>query len=84
MFSNVNNASKVGFITLVRMLEDQGFNLVDCQQETRHLKSLGARSIKRSDFLKIVNQNKNEKTIPGNWNGIIDDPYKNVMKSKKL
>jgi len=79
MFSNVNNASKVGFITLVRMLQDQGFNLIDCQQETKHLKSLGGRSIKRSDFLKFIKQNKKEKTKPGSWNGIIDDPFKNVV-----
>lgn len=83
MFSNVNNASKVGFIALVRMLEDRGFNLIDCQQETQHLKSLGGRSINRNDFLQIVSDNKKEKTMGGNWSGIIDDPFKNVLKANK-
>jgi leucyl/phenylalanyl-tRNA---protein transferase len=80
MFSKVNNASKVGFIALVRMLEDRGFNLIDCQQETRHLKSLGARNIERSDFLKLISQNKKEKTIRGNWEKIVEDTFKNVIK----
>ena len=83
MFSNVNNASKVGFIALVRMLEDKGFNLIDCQQETQHLKSLGGRSISRSDFLQIVSDNKKEKVMRGNWSGIIDDPFENVLKTAK-
>ena len=80
MFSKVNNASKVGFITLVRILEDRGFELIDCQQETQHLKSLGGRSIKRSDFLKYIEQNKNEKTMPGSWKKIAEDPFENVLK----
>jgi leucyl/phenylalanyl-tRNA--protein transferase len=81
MFSKANNASKVGFITLVRMLEDRGFNLIDCQQETRHLKSLGARNIKRSDFLKLIEKNRKEKSIPGSWEKIVDDPFENVFKN---
>jgi hypothetical protein len=44
---------------------------------------LGGRNIKRSDFLKIVTQNKKEKTMLGNWNGIVDDPFKNIIKTIK-
>lgn len=80
MFSNVNNASKVGFITLVRILEDRGFKLIDCQHETRHLKSLGGRNISRSDFLKFIEQNKKEKTIRESWESIVEDPFENVLK----
>lgn len=50
MFSHVDNASKVGFATLVRRLEQWGFVLIDCQMPTQHLQSLGARSISRSEF----------------------------------
>ncbi|NHN76320.1 leucyl/phenylalanyl-tRNA--protein transferase [Azotobacter chroococcum] len=50
MFSHVNNASKVGFTTLVRRLKQWGFVLIDCQMPTQHLQSLGARSISRSEF----------------------------------
>jgi len=81
MFSKANNASKVGFIVLVRVLEEQGFKLIDCQQETKHLRTLGGRNIKRSDFLKKLEKNKKEKTTPGSWTGIVDDPFKNVIKT---
>lgn len=50
MFSRTSNASKVGFVTLVRHLQAWGFVLIDCQMPTRHLESLGARSISRTDF----------------------------------
>ncbi|QQE87007.1 leucyl/phenylalanyl-tRNA--protein transferase [Azotobacter chroococcum] len=50
MFSHVDNASKVGFATLVRRLEQWGFVLIDCQMPTQHLQSLGAHSISRSEF----------------------------------
>lgn len=50
MFSRQSNASKVGFVTLVRQLQQWGFELIDCQMQTAHLLSLGARSIARRDF----------------------------------
>lgn len=83
MFSTENNASKLGFITLVRMLEDRGFELIDCQQETQHLRSLGGQRIKRSDFLDLLKKNKKEKTMIGNWQNIVDDPFENVFKNRK-
>ncbi|CDI90940.1 leucyl/phenylalanyl-tRNA-protein transferase [Pseudomonas aeruginosa PA38182] len=43
MFSRADNASKVGFVTLVRHLRDAGFVLIDCQMPTRHLHSLRPR-----------------------------------------
>lgn len=57
MFTKVSNASKFGFIYLVRWLQENGFFLIDCQQETEHLASLGARSIPRKDFLAMLEQN---------------------------
>ena len=50
MFSRADNASKVGFVTLVRQLQAWGFVLIDCQMPTDHLQSLGARSIPRQEF----------------------------------
>ncbi len=67
MFSNVSNASKFGFIYLVKLLERMGFWLVDCQQQTRHLSSLGARPIPRADFLKFLKKNEQESHIRGSW-----------------
>ncbi|MBD1554076.1 leucyl/phenylalanyl-tRNA--protein transferase [Pseudomonas typographi] len=50
MFSRADNASKVGFVTLVRHLERSGFVLIDCQMPTQHLHSLGAQAISRREF----------------------------------
>lgn len=51
MFSRADNASKVGFVTLVEQLEAWGFVLIDCQMPTQHLHSFGARPIARADFV---------------------------------
>lgn len=51
MFAHKTNASKFGFISLVKKLQVEGVELIDCQQETEHLRSLGAESISKSDFL---------------------------------
>lgn len=50
MFSHTDNASKVGFVTLVSKLREWGFTLIDCQMPTQHLQSLGARPIPRAEF----------------------------------
>lgn len=50
MFSRADNASKVGFATLVTRLRQWGFVLIDCQMPTQHLHSFGARAIARSRF----------------------------------
>jgi leucyl/phenylalanyl-tRNA--protein transferase len=52
MFHRAANASKVAFATLARHLERQGFELIDCQLPTSHLKSLGAGEIPRVEYLR--------------------------------
>ena len=54
MFTKANNASKIGFIFLVKELVKNGYKLIDCQVPSAHLKSLGAEEISRSDFLKYL------------------------------
>jgi len=58
MFQKKSNASKFGFISLVRRLTELGFELIDCQQETSHLGSLGAVAIDRMEFLGILARNE--------------------------
>ena len=67
MFARVSNASKYGFITLVRKLQSRNFQLIDCQQETPHLTSLGARPIPRSVFLTMLRENQQWETAPESW-----------------
>ena len=55
MFSKENNASKIGFIHLIKELTKNGYKLIDCQVPSAHLKSLGAEEISREQFLNFLN-----------------------------
>lgn len=52
MFSVVPGASKLALIHLARYMEKQGGRFIDCQLETPHLKSMGAKYISYDEFLK--------------------------------
>ena len=52
MFARETDASKVALVHLVKRLEAMGVVLIDCQQATGHLASLGAREIPRRDFVR--------------------------------
>ncbi|SIT24683.1 leucyl/phenylalanyl-tRNA--protein transferase [Achromobacter sp. MFA1 R4] len=54
MFTRVPNASKLALAYLVRYLDAQGVEWIDCQQQTRHLASMGARPLPRERFLRHV------------------------------
>ncbi len=55
MFSTMSNASKFAFIHLIRHLQEvRSVKIVDCQQATHHLLSLGAELIPRKDFLNHI------------------------------
>ena len=56
MFSTESNASKFAFINLVNQLKKNGLQLIDCQQKTEHLISLGAEMVTRSDFIQLINK----------------------------
>jgi leucyl/phenylalanyl-tRNA--protein transferase len=50
MFSQATDASKIALAALVALCRANGIALIDCQQNTEHLASLGAREISRTDF----------------------------------
>jgi leucyl/phenylalanyl-tRNA--protein transferase len=50
MFSLQTDASKVALVALVDIIRRGGYELIDCQVESEHLNSLGARNISRLDF----------------------------------
>jgi leucyl/phenylalanyl-tRNA---protein transferase len=54
MFTHRTDASKLAFVGLVSSLRSMGFSMIDCQQNTRHLASFGAREIPRELFLKRI------------------------------
>jgi len=57
MFARVTDGSKVALAYLVHFLRQHGVELIDCQQETGHLASLGARPIPRTDFITHLQKN---------------------------
>ena len=67
MFHLESNASKAGFINLTYFLQKEGFQLIDAQQDTDHLRSLGAELIPRSKFLRMVEEYVNLAFTVGKW-----------------
>jgi leucyl/phenylalanyl-tRNA--protein transferase len=56
MFSRATDASKVALVRLVDRLRAEGCRVIDCQQATAHLASLGAREIPRAEFATLVQE----------------------------
>jgi leucyl/phenylalanyl-tRNA--protein transferase len=56
MFARVTDASKIALAYLVHFLKTNGVRLIDCQQETSHLASLGAMPIPRKQFIAHLRQ----------------------------
>jgi len=52
MFARAIDASKVALAHLVQLMRARGAPLIDCQMETAHLASLGARPIPRAEFVR--------------------------------
>lgn len=67
MFSRESNASKFGFIDLVRWLAEKGFALIDCQMHTTHLERLGAQEVSRTEFQKQLRSAFQQPTLRGSW-----------------
>ena len=62
MFTREPDASKIALAALVAWCRRHGIGLIDCQQNTRHLASLGAREIPRAEFVQHV---RRETARPG-------------------
>lgn len=54
MFSRVSGASKHALVTLVEILRERGFRLLDIQWVTRHLEMFGATEVPRSVYLRML------------------------------
>ena len=67
MFHLERDASKVALSVLVDRLIEWDFHLIDAQQRTEHLKSLGAHAIPRSEFLEMLEKALSFPTVKGKW-----------------
>lgn len=68
MFARVSDASKAAFAVLVEHLKHWGYDFIDCQVPTSHLKSLGAKEVAREYFLmrlqmSVFNEKEHEWSI---------------------
>ena len=63
MFSHQTDASKIALAALVAFCRIHEIPMIDCQQNTRHLASMGASEISRAEFVTHLARNVN-KTAP--------------------
>ena len=64
MFSSESDASKIALVYLARKLEDMEFKLIDCQVNSPHIQTLGAKLIAREKFTTILDKHCNyDKTL---------------------
>jgi leucyl/phenylalanyl-tRNA--protein transferase len=76
MFALQTDASKIALAALVAFARTHGLPWIDCQQNTRHLASLGAREMARSEFLKQVRTASKDAKLtwqfhPSDWQTLI-------------
>ncbi len=72
MFHLQKDASKIGFVWLVRQLAAWEFDFLDCQMETAHLVRWGAVSWPRSRFVKALSRSAALQTRRGPWSFTAD------------
>lgn len=65
MFTQVPDGSKIALAFLVQFLKREGVAMIDCQQETSHLASLGAAPISRRNFITHLHHAVTQPQIQG-------------------
>jgi leucyl/phenylalanyl-tRNA--protein transferase len=66
MFAHRTDASKIALAALICFCREHGIDLIDCQQRTGHLASMGGRELPRSDFEAAVAQ-RAARSAPQGW-----------------
>ena len=65
MFTRVTDASKMALVHLCGQLRQWGFRVIDCQVGNDHTRSLGAISISRNEFVRLLTVNTQEPPLIG-------------------
>lgn len=78
MFAKTTDASKIALAALVAFAREKSIGLIDCQQNTAHLTSLGAAEMPRDHYLEILKQARNKPSVewrfdPLYWRNIVSD-----------
>lgn len=79
MFARQTDASKIALATLVQIARQERVALIDCQQETSHLKSLGAQTLSRKIFCNHVHNATRD--APIDWNAYAGRDLKPLLNS---
>lgn len=85
MFSSVTDASKVAFVHLVAHLRKWNFVLIDCQVESAHVSSLGAKAMPRKTFRHYLDTHcaQNASVASGKWS-ILPDLSEEIANTGRL
>ncbi len=67
MFALMPDASKVALRIFCNILVEKDYDFIDCQVETPHLMTLGARTISRDSFLDQLEDSLNRPSDIGSW-----------------
>jgi leucyl/phenylalanyl-tRNA---protein transferase len=73
MFTLISDGSKIALAHLVNFLRQHGVTMIDCQQQTSHLTSLGAIPVPRDEFITQMKTAIRAPAITG-WNLPISRP----------
>ncbi len=71
MFALARDTSKLALLHLCRRLDAAGYALVDCQQDTPHLRSLGAETVPRAEYLAALAVGVE---VPDRWPLVVGAP----------
>lgn len=67
MFARVTDTSKIALAHLGAQLRQLGFGIIDCQMQTAHLATLGARPVPRQAFCALLDGLSAAPIAPGRW-----------------
>jgi len=68
MFYLMTDASKFAFYHLVQKVRELGIFFIDAQQQTEHLRSLGAETIPRNEFIEVLGKALEYEDKTSFWN----------------
>ncbi len=67
MFHTETDASKVALFHLAKKCWQSGFDFIDSQVPTDHMRTLGGREISRKEFLSALESSLGKETLRGKW-----------------
>ena len=79
MFAKVSDASKIALAALVGFCREMSIDLIDCQQNTAHLASLGAAEMPRADFLQRIQSAQQKPSVTWHFDALY---WKHILSNR--